>query len=174
MNTKALVKRAKKGDDGAFYELMQAEKQKLYKMAILYLKNEDDAIEALQEVTYRAYKSLSTLKKPQYFSTWIVRILINYCFTQLKERKRMSYHDEMTTILGGKKDADNLDVYEALEKLDGNHRQAVTLKYLYQFKIKEIAELLDFPEGTVKTWIHKGLEALRTELGEKEGGVYRA
>ncbi|HWO75752.1 MAG TPA: sigma-70 family RNA polymerase sigma factor [Bacillus sp. (in: firmicutes)] len=173
MTQKSLVKRAIKGDDGAFYELIQREKNKLYKIAILYLKNEDDAIEAVQEITYRAYCSISSLRKPQYFSTWIVRILINYCFSLLKERKRLSFHDEMAQILGGKEDAIYLDVYVALEKLEENQRNAITLKYLHQFKIREIADILECPDGTVKTWIHKGLETLRLELRDEEGGAHR-
>jgi len=81
--------RAVKGDDAAFTELMDIHKIQLYKMAYSYLRNEDEA-EALQEVTFRAYRALKRIKNPDFFSTWLVRILLNYCMTFRKVKNGWS------------------------------------------------------------------------------------
>lgn len=169
MDITSLVKRAKKGDDGAFYQLMQHEKIRLYRMALSYLKNNEDAIEALQEVTYRAYRSIQKLKEPAYFSTWITRILLNYCHDETVKKKRIVVSDELIQFMGATRESSFIEIEDALERLDDRTRQVITLKYLHDLKIKEIAEVLECPEGTIKTWLNKGLKELRDELGGNGG-----
>lgn len=98
MEIKGLLKKAKKGDDGAFYELMQIHKIQLLKIALSYLRNEDDALEALQEVTFRAYQAVKKVKQPEYFSTWLIRIMLNYCHDQFKKKNRLVYVDVEANI----------------------------------------------------------------------------
>lgn len=166
---KELVKKAKKGDDGAFYELIQQHKIQLYRMAMSYLKNENDAVEAVQEVTYRAYRSLKKLKQPTYFSTWLIRILLNYCHDEVNKRKRLIVTDELIQYIGVTSESSQLEIVDALEKIDERYREVITLKYFHDLKIKEISFVLQRPEGTVKTWLHKGLQAMREQLTEKGG-----
>ena len=92
MTTKLkLVARAKKGDADAFQALIHEEKEKLYKMAYVYMRNEDDALEVFQETVYKAFESIATLKNNDYFSTWVTRILINTAIALLeKETKNCS------------------------------------------------------------------------------------
>jgi RNA polymerase sigma-70 factor, ECF subfamily len=71
------VRKAKNGDKKAFQELIEQEKVKLYKIAYLYTKNENDALDIFQETLYKALSSIQNLKDEDYFSTWITRILIN-------------------------------------------------------------------------------------------------
>jgi len=66
-----ISKKAIKGDDDAFLEVMQLYKESLLRAALAFLKDEDAAIEALQEVTYRAYKKIHTIKEPAYLKTWL-------------------------------------------------------------------------------------------------------
>jgi RNA polymerase sigma-70 factor (TIGR02954 family) len=162
-----LVHRAKKGDEAAFYELMQIHKVRLYRIALSYLRNSEDAVEALQEVTYRAYRSIRKVKQPQYFTTWLTRILLNYCNDELKNRKRIVVSDDLISLMGAEHQSNWIEVEEAIGKLDPKWRQVIELKYVHEFKIKEIADILDCPEGTVKTWLNKGLKGLREQLGEK-------
>ena len=74
---KSLVKRAQRGDDQAFVELIEENKQAMYKVAIGILKNDSDAADAIQESILTCYEKLKELKKAQYFKTWLLRILIN-------------------------------------------------------------------------------------------------
>ena len=90
MTTKRkLVVRAKKGDAEAFQALIHEEKEKLYKMAYVYMQNEDDALEVFQETVYKAFKSIATLKNNDYFSTWVTRILINAAIALLKKKQKI-------------------------------------------------------------------------------------
>jgi RNA polymerase sigma-70 factor (TIGR02954 family) len=167
-----LVRRAKRGDEAAFYELMQLHKVRLYRIALSYLKNSGDAVEALQEITYRAYRSIRKLKEPQYFTTWLTRILLNYCSDELKKRKQLLVSDDLISLMGAEHQSSWLEVEEIIAQLDSKTRQVIELKYVHDFKIKEIAEILDCPEGTVKTWLHKGLKELRGQLEDKGGLDY--
>jgi RNA polymerase sigma-70 factor (TIGR02954 family) len=165
-----LVKRAKKGDDEAFYQLITVHKMQLYRIALTYLRNEHDAMEAIQETTYRAYKGLRKLREPKYFSTWLIRIMMNYCRDQLKKNKRLVLDDTILQSAQGPAEKSYLEIEEAILKLDEKYRRVIILKYLEDMKIEEIARTLNHPKGTVKTWLHKGLVALRRQFTEDEEG----
>ena len=66
----------------------EAVKARLYRTAYLYLGNEDDALEAVDEAVYQALRGLKQLRQPDFFETWITRILINACHNELRRRKR--------------------------------------------------------------------------------------
>ena len=70
---------------------------KMYKTAIAILKNEDDANDAIQEALYSAYKNYYNLKEKNYFSTWIIRILINKCYDIINKNKKIAYIDDSIT-----------------------------------------------------------------------------
>ena len=168
MEFEELVIASQEGDDNAFYELMKLNKVKLYKIAYTYLKNEEDALEAIQETTYRAYTKLKKLKEPKYFKTWLVRILINYCFDELKRQKKclpMLNDKEISQEMNN----DRLDMEWAIDKLLPKYRDIIILKYFEDLRIQDIALILECPEGTVKTWLNKALNDLRIIL--REGGV---
>ncbi len=168
----SLVKRARKGDEQAFYQLMLSHKQQLYRMALSYLKNEEDAIEAVQETTFRAFRGMKKLRKPAYFTTWLMRILLNYCHDEVKKNKRFIYNDELIHSLEGSSSHSLLEVEEAINHLEEKYRNVIILKYLQDLKIDEIAEILQCPQGTVKTWLRKALELLRQYFNEKEDGFH--
>ncbi|MEX2104755.1 MAG: sigma-70 family RNA polymerase sigma factor, partial [Bacilli bacterium] len=88
MQHELMVHAAKNGDDDAFYRLILDNKEKMYRIAYSYFKNETDALEAIQEVTYRAYVRIKKLREPQYFNTWLIRIMINYCLDEMKKGNR--------------------------------------------------------------------------------------
>lgn len=166
-----LVQKAIKGDDDAFLKLMQLYKVDLYKTALSYLKNEHEAIEAIQEVTYRAYKSIRTLREISYFKTWLIRIMINYCNDQLKKNKRVILNEEVLQAQGILENHEEMELKDAMLALDERSREILTLKYFHDLKIKEIASSMECPEGTVKTWLNKALKSLRGKLEEKGGNL---
>lgn len=81
------TQRAIKGNDDAFVKLIGRYKLDLYRTALSYLRNEEEALEAIQEVTYRAYKNIGTVRDAQFVKTWLIRIMINYCIDQLNMKK---------------------------------------------------------------------------------------
>jgi RNA polymerase sigma-70 factor (ECF subfamily) len=167
-----LVEEAIDGDDQAFLQLIHLYKIDLYKTALSYLRNEEEALEAIQEVTYRSYKSIQTVRDATYFKTWLIRIMINYCNDQLKKKKRVVLGDDLLTIQGNRENHDRMELKDAMMGLDERSREILTLKYFNDMKIKDIASTMHCPEGTVKTWLNKALKALRDELEEKGGNLH--
>jgi RNA polymerase sigma-70 factor (TIGR02954 family) len=169
--TEQLAEKAIKGNDEAFLKLIQTYKVDLYKTALSFLRNDEEALEAIQEVTYRAYKGIRKLKEASYFKTWLLRIMINYCNDQLKIQKRVVINDEMLASIGVSENHSEMELRDAMLGLDDRSREILTLKYFHDLKIKDIAGTMQCPEGTVKTWLNKALKALREKLEEKGGNL---
>lgn len=75
----ALITEAKNGDKEAFVRLIRMNKQSLYKTAWIYLRDEQDIADALQNTILSCYENIQRLREPKYFKTWLMRILINEC-----------------------------------------------------------------------------------------------
>jgi RNA polymerase sigma-70 factor (ECF subfamily) len=167
------IRKALQGDNDAFYLLMQEHKAKLYRIALTYLKNEHDALEAVQETTYRAYIGLGKLREPAYFGTWLVRLLLNVCLDELRARRRQA---DLFATAGDASDAadeinrlvERVGLEAAIRRIDPKYRAILHLKYFEDLTVADIARTLAKPEGTVKTWLHKALSGLRSALA-KEG-----
>ncbi|WP_342429712.1 sigma-70 family RNA polymerase sigma factor [Neobacillus sp. FSL H8-0543] len=167
-----LVKDAIKGDDAAFLKLIHLYKIDLYKTALSFFRNEEEALEAIQEVTYRAFKGIRSIKEPSYFKTWLIRIMINYCNDQLKKKKRTVLGDEIISQQGISENHTEMELKDAMLGLDDRSREILTLKYFNDMKISEIAATMQCPEGTIKTWIYKALKSLREKLEERSGNLH--
>ncbi|MBS4190559.1 sigma-70 family RNA polymerase sigma factor [Bacillus sp. FJAT-49705] len=164
MKTLELVQQAINGDKQAFQQLIREVRPKLVRIAGYYVKNEYDMADIVQEATFKAYMAIHKLKNPNYFLTWITRIVINCAFDFLKKQKQ---HNPLSQKEEPSVDpAFDIQLYmkEAVAKLTEKQRQVIVLKYFEDLTIQEIAKLLDAPLGTVKTYLHKGLAQLRKEL----------
>ncbi|WP_214484831.1 sigma-70 family RNA polymerase sigma factor [Bacillus sp. SM2101] len=164
------VRRAKNGNNKAFQELIEEEKVKMYKIAYVYLKNEEDTLEVFQETVYKAFISIKNLKEESYFSTWLTRILINTAFDYLKRKKRIIPME--TEILESRinpysSNEKDLDLLQAVMELDEKYKTVLILRFYRDYSVKQIAELLNVPEGTVKTNIHRGVNLLRKKFKEE-------
>ena len=84
----ALVTAAKNGDKEAFVQLIRMNKQSLYKAAWVYLRNEQDIADALQNAILSCYENIQGLREVKYFKTWLIRILINECKDILRQKNR--------------------------------------------------------------------------------------
>lgn len=171
LDTIAQVQAAKAGDSEAFLRLMDVCKERLYRIALAYLHQETDALDAVQEATCRAFQSLRKLKEPSYFDTWMVRIVLNACADEYRKRKRRGTAAELERTAPALSFSDASDTRVSLrqlvDKLPEEQKAIIILKYYQQLTLTEIAAVLDRPEGTVKTRLHKALVALRGELGEE-------
>lgn len=167
MSEHPLVVRAIKGSEEAFLNLMHLHQEALYRTAMSYLKSEDASLEAVQEVTYRAFKHIKSLKEPAYFKTWLTRIMINYCQDMIKKGRRETCEESLLHLYGKNEDFTFLEIEEALSRLSEYERELLHLKYFEDIKIKEIAVMWKTPEGTIKTRLHKALRSLRHHFEEK-------
>jgi RNA polymerase sigma-70 factor (TIGR02954 family) len=168
-NDSSLVQKALNGNDEAFLELMQKYKTDIYKAALAYFRNENDALEAVQEVTFRAYQKIDTIREPSFFKTWLIRIMINYCNDQVTRRKRFIQNEELIDSTQTTDSHERIELEDVIETLDARSRELIKLKYFHDMRIQDIAAVLKRPEGTIKTWLHKALASLRAALEEMEG-----
>ncbi|WP_336885172.1 sigma-70 family RNA polymerase sigma factor [Caldalkalibacillus salinus] len=164
MDIEEKVLLAKKGNDEALYELIITYKVQLYYIAYAYLKNETDALEAIQETTYLAFKNIKKLKEPRFFKTWLIRILLNYCHDELKRRKRMIIRTPEKEDQGKDPHHTSLELEEEIQKLRPHFQDVIILRFYRDLPIADIAHVLDRPEGTVKTWIHQALKQLKKQM----------
>ncbi|GKV54493.1 hypothetical protein NCCP2222_04400 [Sporosarcina sp. NCCP-2222] len=159
-----IVQRAISGNHQAILSLIEMDEEILYRMAFTYMKNEQDTLDVMQELIYKALKKMHTVKKQEYARTWLVRVLINCCKDHLRKRQPTvpieEHHLSGWVIYS--------DLERLLEQLSLSEQQLVYMKYFQQLKNKEIAELNQIPEGTVKSKLHHILKKLRNSAGEKE------
>lgn len=167
-----MIAAAIQGDRLALQQLLKSEKEKLYRMAYTYVRNEEEALEVFQQTVLQAIESVHQLRNPTYFSTWLTRICINKALAVLKKNKKliaMGEVEEQVVEMDSSADiAQQLDVANALGLLPQKYKTALMLRYYQDFTIKQIAEVMNCPEGSVKTIIHRGLALLKKDLK----GVY--
>lgn len=140
---------------------------RLYKTALLYLGSEALALDAVDEAVYKALCSYKKLRQPEYFDTWITRILINECYNELRRQKRFRPIDELPESSVEVFDA--LPLKEAIRRLPRELKEVVILRYFAGFTLIETAETLQIPQGTVATRQRKALKVLKLELSEEVG-----
>lgn len=149
----------------------EALKQRLYRTAALYLSSESAAVDAVDEAIYKGFCAYKKLRRPEFFDTWLTRILINVCNMELRRRKRELSMEELPETALEQFDA--LPLKEAIRLLPRNLQEVIILRYFTGFTLEETAQALDIPRGTVTTRQKKALSLLRLELtdNEKEDAV---
>ncbi|PYF04716.1 sigma-70 family RNA polymerase sigma factor [Ureibacillus chungkukjangi] len=174
MNIKRLVRKAQKGNDSAYLVLFQEFEADIYRMAYVYVKNKDDALDIVQEVAYQSFKKISTLKKPEYFKTWLMKITINCSLNLINKNKKvipLNPKFELHTPVYEDEDiALSLSILSLMEILKDDEKNVILLKYYDDLTFKEISEVLEIPLGTVKSILYRALEKLREN--SKEVGNY--
>ncbi|MDE6603016.1 MAG: sigma-70 family RNA polymerase sigma factor [Lachnospiraceae bacterium] len=166
-DTIKLVKKAIKGNVSAYGELIAEYQVYLYKTAFLYVKNEADSLDAVQECVTKGMLGIEKLKEPRYFKTWITKILIN-CIRQDKKRAQTISLDEyLETGIENYMIEEKVDLYDAIDSLKDQYKTVVILFYFQELKIREIAQIMDIPEGSVKAMLYRAKKQLRSRLTER-------
>jgi len=180
-----LIIQAQKGDQSAFEELVYRYDRNVLSITIKYANNEDDAKDLYQEVFIRVYRSIKGFRFQSEFSTWLFRITTNVCLTyksRSKEHLRVSIdkdfdeeENEFSTtkelVYDGSSPEEissgaNLGdiVNAAVESLSPKQKMTFVLKHYEGYKIREIAEMLNCKEGTVKKYLFDATKNLRKKL----------
>lgn len=154
-------------DDERLLSLIEVDKERLYRIAYAYVKTEDDAKEIVQEAVYKAFLNIKKLKSVDSFNGWITRILVNSSMDFIKKRNRVTLVGEEVLINFPSKEKDYLELYEAMDSLPAMDKTVIILKYFEDYRIKDIASILDISESKVKNHLHSGLKKLRIELQEE-------
>lgn len=165
-----LVESAIKGSREAFESLIDTYKEYLYKTAYLYVKNQHEAADIYQETVYKAFISIHKLKKPEYFKTWVTRILINNINDSFRKSSKVVLMDDNEYLMNDNNHAEilsNIDLYKAIDSLSGKHKTAIILRYIQDMSIKDVARVMECSENTVKSYIHRALKSLKVKLMEE-------
>lgn len=161
-------------DEQDFETLILHEQKKLYRVAYSYVRNEQDALDIVQETVIKGYKAFHKLKDVNLFSTWITRILINCALDHIRQSKDVIpfeaafYNEDLNEE---NKAVMTMDMEQAFEKLNPNQKTLILLRFYYGYSIPEISEIIEKPEGTVKSQLHRTLQFLKKKL-ENGGDSY--
>ena len=188
-----LMLNAGQGDRNAFDELVRRYSSRMVNVAYQVLGDRELAEDVAQETFLRAYKSAARYRQISKFSTWLYTIALNLCRNELRRRKFKTYslegmaeRDEESKVrvdIPDEKTQPDLDmerkeagtlVRQAVEKLPEKFKTPLVLRDIQELTYEEISEILDLPEGTVKSRINRGRlrvkEILRPYYGSEESG----
>lgn len=142
--------------------------QTLYRVSKSILGNDQDCEDAINNAILKAYEKLDSLKEEQYFKTWLIRIVINECNSlRRKQLKFLSFEDVFKNKKIDEKEDYN-DLYIAIQSLPKKIKVPIVLYYIEGYSVDEIKEILDIPQGTVKSRLSRGRKLLKTKLENME------
>ena len=149
-----------------FLALFQQYEQDIYRMAYVYVKNKDDALDVVQETAYRSYLKFATLQDIHLFKTWIIRITMN-CAVDLLRKNKKVVHLQTDIIEGISKEQEDipltLTLQDLLNILNEDEKTIVLLKFYQEYTFQEISDFLHTPLSTVKSVLYRALQKLRKE-----------
>jgi RNA polymerase sigma factor (sigma-70 family) len=180
MSEAELVSRAKAGDREAMVELLRSIENSVYRSAFYILGNEQDALDASQEALIRIYRKIDTYQEKAKFSTWVQRIVSNICMDKFRSKKETVSIEEHELNVSDKHNVEDeiivnsltSDIQEAIQKLPKQYRMVVVLRYLEDLSYQEIADTLQLPLNTVKSYLFRARQQLQEMLHEyQKGGI---
>ena len=158
----------KRSREKIFEEYIKGNKEKLYKISYVYLKNKDDAMDVIHESIVKAYKKLDNIKDLNNIDKWFIRLLINTSIDYIRKNSKMILMEDKDMEVLINKSKEQGDGFNLLiENLNEELRLIIILKYFHGYKISEISEILNLKESQVKNKIHKALNLLRKEIEEE-------
>jgi RNA polymerase sigma-70 factor (ECF subfamily) len=172
-----------RGNRRAFDEVVLRYTPLLYSLAYRLLGAREEAEEAVQEIFLRVYRNLSRFRLGRRFHPWLYTIALNYLRTQRRRTLRRQslgtrpLEEALDVPAAVQPDSDPAAAAEraeaerlaqaALERLPPRYREVFVLRQIEGLAVRDVAEILDLPEGTVKTFLHRGRELLVAQLAEE-------
>lgn len=156
-------------NDELFAKFVRENQDKIYRFAYSYVKNEEIALDMVQDAIVLALENMTSLRKIEYMKSWFYRILINECLKNLRSQKRMNLlplEDEMI------EDPAALNVFETdemlslIDCLDQSMKTIIFLRFYEDMKLEQIAEITNTNLSTVKTRLYRALQILRANYKE--------
>ncbi|WP_458862348.1 RNA polymerase sigma factor [Acidaminobacterium chupaoyuni] len=152
-----------------FTEYVREHQQDFYRLSFSYVKNQEAALDVVQEALVKALRSLDFLRSPEFMKTWFYRILVNESLTYLRKHKRetlsdLSFLENLPAI--DRDIAQSLDLYAALDLLEPKLKTIVMLRFFQDMKFSEISEVTGTNINTVKSQLAAALKKLRASIEE--------
>ncbi|MDQ3954762.1 MAG: RNA polymerase sigma factor [Actinomycetota bacterium] len=168
-----VVARCRRGDEGAWKQLVEATQRDVYTLCLRILRDPDDAAEATQDTYLKAWRGLGGFRGDAMFTTWLYRVATNAAISKQRSRTRRrgretSGHDVLEEVAapGSIESAAearlDLDVVEdKLSTLPEHYRTAVVLRDVYGLSIAEIADRMKISETAAKVRVHRARKMLK-------------
>ena len=137
--------------------------EKYYRLAYSYMRNEDDALDVVQESAYRAIRDCGKVKNKDYLSTWIYRIVVNTALDLLRKKKKETLTEELPEI-PVEDQYQETELRTILNQLDHKSKTIIILRYFEDLKLEDIADILGDNRNTVKARLYRSLKKLRLNL----------
>ena len=166
----ALIERCRKGDRAALDELVRAYEKPVFNAAYRILGNPDDAADATQTVFLKALENLDRYDPKYKFFSWIYRIAVNESINMGKRTSRQTPLDDYEPASNEspvrEAEADDLsrEIQMGLMKLNENYRTVVVLRHFTDCSYREISEILEIPEKTVKSRLYSARQLMKDQL----------
>ncbi|HEY0867730.1 MAG TPA: sigma-70 family RNA polymerase sigma factor [Fimbriimonas sp.] len=168
-----LIVRAAEGDPVAFELINDLYRPVLLSLAMRMLRDADDAGDAVQESMIKAFRAIGEFDPERPLKPWLCRICSNCCVDLVRNRKRGNEPlDQHEYMLQDSEDVDRQAtgsigsalVTEAVERLPEKYRTIIHMRHYRHMDVNEIAQELNKPEGTVKSWLFRARALLKKEL----------
>lgn len=140
----------------------QQMRERLYRTAYLYLGSEALALDAVDEAIYKGLRGVKRLRQPEFFATWLTRILLNECHREKKRQNRFTPLESIPEPAAQELDA--LPLRDAVRRLPPPLGEVVILRYFSGYTLAETAQILNIPPGTAASRQRRALQLLRLEL----------
>ena len=169
-----LIERCLEGDQGAFRALVEDHMRAVYNLAFNFVRSHDEADDLAQETFVKAFQSLASFRGDAGIGTWLHRIVTNLALDRLRQRQRrltrmVSLDDRLAQDLSTEADdvmmTDlRLHIERALYQLPTLQRAVVILRHMDGLSTKQVSDILECSEGTVKTHLHRALKKMQKML----------
>jgi len=181
LSDEELLAAVSRGDKAAMEVLVYRYHTSIYKYVYRLTGNEILAQDITQETFLRMIRAIKGGSAPQRFKPWLYRIASNLCYDMWRSAV---YRYEEVCDVGGRGELAEGNMIDLLERqelrarvikavtdLPMDIRQTVVLHYYEDMKVKDIASVMDIPEGTVKSRLHRAYRLLKEQLGRERGGA---
>ncbi|AWH77229.1 MULTISPECIES: RNA polymerase sigma factor [Clostridioides] len=143
-------------------------KDSFYRIAYSYTKNEEDALDVVQEAMYKALYSVENIKEVNYIKTWFYKILVRTSIDFIRKNRKYNNMTDIDLVdeTGEYDKYTDLDLRRALEELPIEYKSIIILRFFEDLKIEEVAIILDENVNTVKTRLYTALKKLKLKIEE--------
>ena len=157
----------KKRKEKLFEECIILNQEKFYRLAFIYVKNPQDAMDILQDSILKAYSKISNLKDENALEKWINRIIVNTALDFIRKNSKVILVNEDKEIYSLESNVKDEYLGQAIDLLEPELKSIIILKYFHGYTINEVSDILEIPIYTVKNRLHKALNILRIEVREE-------
>lgn len=177
-----LIEACRRGEPEGFRALFDLHKDRVYSIALHFANDESSALDIAQDTFLKLFSSIHTFRGEGSFEAWLYRIVVNSCFDQIRERRRLlpfidRFLDSLrssgeTALQKVLRQEVSAQVRSAVGKLPPEQRIAVVLRYTEGLSYEEMAEVLGCARGTVASRLNRAHKALERRLAHlaKNGG----